>query len=104
MSRLASTALATTGLIGGFATGQATKNRPLAGVVLAVAGAGAFALWKKDAGTGKAVALLSAYLGGFGASHPLAKKMGAWPAVNTVTASVAALSLVLGGSKKNKNK
>ncbi|MBM7767477.1 hypothetical protein [Glutamicibacter nicotianae] len=100
MSRIASTALATTGLLGGYATGRATKKRPLAAVVLGAAGVGAFLLWKKDAGTGKAVALASAYLGGFGASHPLAKKIGAWPAVNTVTAGVALLSLVLGGSKK----
>ncbi|GAA1412371.1 hypothetical protein AUR04nite_10600 [Glutamicibacter uratoxydans] len=103
MSRLSSTAVAATGLIGGFATGQATKKRPLAGVVLAAAGAGAFMLWKKDAGTGKAIALTSAYLGGFGASHPFAKKIGAWPAVNTVTAGVAVLSLILGGKKKSKD-
>ncbi|WP_313811969.1 hypothetical protein [Glutamicibacter sp.] len=103
MSRLTSTAVAATGLLGGYATGRATKKRPLAGVVLGVAGVGAFLLWQKDAGTGKAIALTSAYVGGFGASHPLAKKIGAWPAVNTVTASVAALSLILGGSKKPKD-
>ncbi|MEF9981198.1 MAG: hypothetical protein RR762_07325 [Glutamicibacter sp.] len=103
MSRIVSTALATTGLVGGYATGRATKKRPLAAVVLGAAGAGAFLLWMKDAGTAKAIALISAYLGGFGASHPLAKKIGAWPAVNSVTAGVAILSLVLGGPKKNKD-
>lgn len=102
MSRLASTALAATGLAGGYATGRATKKRPLAAVVLGAAGVGSFLIWKKDAGTGKAVALISAYLGGFGASHPLAKKIGAWPAVNSVTAGVALLSLIIGGSKKPK--
>ncbi|CBT74836.1 MULTISPECIES: hypothetical protein [Glutamicibacter] len=101
MSRIASTALAVTGLLGGYATGRATKKRPLAAVVLGTAGTGAFLLWKKDAGTTKAIALISAYLGGFGASHPLAKKIGAWPAVNSVTAGVAILSLLLGGSDKN---
>ncbi|MGO2328015.1 hypothetical protein ACTXIU_10565 [Glutamicibacter arilaitensis] len=101
MSRIASTALAVTGLLGGYATGRATKKRPLAAVVLGAAGTGAFLLWKKDAGTTKAIALISAYLGGFGASHPLAKKIGAWPAVNSVTAGVAILSLLLGGSDKN---
>ena len=51
MSRIASTALATTGLLGGYATGRATKKRPLAAVVLGAAGVGAFLLWKKDAGS-----------------------------------------------------
>ena len=69
--------------------------------MLGAAGTGAFLLWKKDAGTTKAIALISAYLGGFGASHPLAKKIGAWPAVNSETAGVAILSLLLGGSDKN---
>lgn len=100
MSRLASTAVAVTGLTGGYATGRITKKRPLAAVVLAAAGAGSFFLWKKDSGTGTAVALLTAYLAAFGASHPLAKKMGAWPAVNTVTAAVGVLSLLAGGCKK----
>ena len=100
MSRLSSTALAVTGLAGGYATGRATKKRPLAAVVLGLAGIAAFLTWKKDAGTGKAIALITAYVASFGASHPLAKKMGAWPAVNTVTAGVALLSLILGGSKK----
>ena len=102
MSRLASTALAVTGLAGGYAAGRATGQRPLAAVVLGAAGVGSFLMWKKDAGTGKAAALAAAYVGGFGASHPLAKKIGAWPAVNTVTAGVGVLSLVLGGKKKEK--
>ncbi len=100
VSRLASTALAVTGLAGGYATGRATKKRPLAAVVLGAAGVGAFMIWKKDAGTARAVTLASAYVSGFGASHPMAKSMGAWPAVNTVTAGVGLLSLLLGGKKK----
>jgi len=35
--------------------------------------------------------LTATYLGGFGASHPLAKKIGAWPAVLSV-AGVSALA------------
>ncbi|MGP9487677.1 hypothetical protein CQ010_11470 [Arthrobacter sp. MYb211] len=100
MSRLASTAIAVTGLTGGYATGRITKKRPLAAVVLAAAGTGAFFIWKKDAGTAKAIALVGAYLTAFGASHPLSKKIGAWPAVNTVTAAVGVLSLVVGGATK----
>ncbi|HAY43038.1 MAG TPA: hypothetical protein DCY59_05585 [Micrococcaceae bacterium] len=102
MSRLASTAVAVTGLTGGYATGRITKKRPLAAVVLAAAGTGAFLLWKQDAGTVKATALVTTYLVAFGASHPLSKKIGAWPAVNSVAAGVGVLSLVLGGAKKSR--
>ena len=52
---------------------------------------------------GGTVALSGVYLGGFGLSHPLAKKMGAWPSVLTVAAVAAASSYVLvdrrGGSR-----
>ena len=34
--------------------------------------------------------LTGVYLGGFGASHPLAKKLGAWPSVLTVAGVSAA--------------
>ncbi|MCC3289898.1 MULTISPECIES: hypothetical protein [unclassified Arthrobacter] len=84
------------GLIGGYQTARSTGNRQLGGAVLAAAGAGAFALWKRDAGTGTAAALTAGYVAAFGLSHPLAKKMGAWPAVYTVTGAVAAASLVFG--------
>ncbi|GAB3620738.1 hypothetical protein [Glutamicibacter sp. PS] len=103
MARIASTALAVTGLIGGFATARSTKNRPLGGAVLAAAGTGAFAIWKKDAGAGRASLLTVCYLAAFGGSHPLAKKMGAWPAVNAVTGAVAVLSLLLGGKRRQKD-
>ncbi|MCQ1985915.1 hypothetical protein [Arthrobacter sp. zg-Y844] len=84
------------GLIGGYQTARSTGNRQLGGAVLAAAGAGAFALWKRDAGTGTAAALTAGYVAAFGLSHPLAKKMGAWPAVYTVTGAVAAASLIFG--------
>ena len=96
MSSVLPTLLTSTGLLGGFKTGQATKNRPLAGAVLAAAGAGAFAMWQRIAGTGRAAALTGGYLAAFGVSHPLAKKIGAWPAVYTVTAATALASLVFG--------
>lgn len=100
MSRLVSTALAVGGLTGGFATARGTRNRPLGGAVLAAAGTAAFLVWKKDAGTGKAVALTLTYLAAFGGSHPLAKNMGPWTAVNTVSAVVGLASLILGGKRK----
>ncbi|APF40683.1 hypothetical protein [Neomicrococcus aestuarii] len=95
MASLPAAALTTAGLVGGFATARATKNRPLGGAVLAAAGAGAFTFWKKDAGVPAAIGLTVLYLGAFGGSHPLAKKIGAWPAVWTVTSATAAASLLL---------
>ncbi|EMY33828.1 membrane protein [Arthrobacter crystallopoietes BAB-32] len=96
MSSVLPSLLTSAGLIGGFQTARATKNRPLGGAVLAAAGAAAFTLWKRDAGTPTASALTGTYLAAFGLSHPLAKKIGAWPAVYTVTAATAAASLVFG--------
>ena len=100
MSSLLPTVFTTAGLIGGFQTARATKNRQLGGAVLATAGVAAFLGWKKNAGAGTAVALTATYLGAFGASHPLAKKMGAWPAVYTVTGATALASLRLGRRRK----
>ena len=74
------------GLVGGHATARYTKKRPLGGVVLAAAGGLAAKQWVDRLGPGRAAALGALYLGGFGASHPLAKKIGAWPAVGVVTA------------------
>lgn len=99
MSSLLPSLLSGAGLIGGYQTARATKNRQLGGAVLAVAGAAAFMGWKKNAGTGTAVALTATYVVAFGVSHPLAKKLGAWPAVYTVTAATAVASLVFGRSK-----
>ncbi len=96
MESVAPTLLTSAGLIGGFQTARATKNRPLGGAVLLAAGAGAFALWQRNAGAGRAAALTAGYLAAFGLSHPLAKKIGAWPSVYTVTAATAVASLVFG--------
>jgi hypothetical protein len=83
------------GLIGGYLAARKTGVRPLGGVVLAGAGVAAGREWSKTVGPARTAALTAIYLGGFGASHPLAKKMGAWPAVLTVTAVSAAASWAL---------
>ncbi|MCF4006990.1 hypothetical protein L1O03_07330 [Corynebacterium uropygiale] len=88
-------AVVSTGLIGGWLTARETGIRPLGGVVLAAAAAWAGRSWwaKTD---GPTTALLeSIYLAGFGLSHPLAKKIGAWPAVLTVTAASAGAAWAL---------
>ncbi len=100
MNALLPTVFTTAGLIGGFQTARATKNRPLGGAVLGLAGAAAFAAWQKSAGAGTAAALTATYLGAFGASHPLAKRIGAWPAVCAVTGATALASLTFGRKGK----
>lgn len=84
--------LAALGLIGGYVTARESGVRPLGGVVLGAAGAYAGRTWLAKKGPATAGALAAVYLGGFGASHPLAKKIGAWPSVLTVAAVSAAAS------------
>jgi hypothetical protein len=74
------------GLVGGFLAARETGIRPLGGVVLAAAGVYAGRTWLAKSGPVGTAALSALYLGGFGASHPLAKKIGAWPSVLTVAA------------------
>lgn len=83
------------GLLGGYLTARETLIRPLGGAVLAAAGAYAGRTWLAKRGAATTVGLSAAYLLGFGLSHPLAKKIGPWPAVLTVTAAAAGASYLL---------
>ncbi len=80
------------GLVGGYLVARETGIRPLGGVVLATAGVVAGREWMRTSGPIGTAALAAVYLGGFGASHPLAKKVGAWPAVIGVASVSAAAS------------
>ncbi|HEU5151013.1 MAG TPA: hypothetical protein VFU19_10975 [Iamia sp.] len=82
-------------LVGGYLVARETGVRPLGGAVLAAGGVLAGREWLRTAGPGGTAALAAVYLGGFGASHPLAKKIGPWPAVLTAAATSAAASWVL---------
>ena len=92
MARIPSSLVAATGLIGGFGVARATKKRELGGVALVAAGAVAATQWKRSAGTATAAALTGLYVAAFAGSHPLAKKLGAWPSVLTVAGGVAVAS------------
>ncbi|MEU3397748.1 hypothetical protein [Streptomyces filamentosus] len=92
MPRIPSPAVAAAGLVGGYAVARWTKKRPLGGVVLAVAGGVAAREWQRVGGVKAAVGLSAAYVAAFGGSHPLAKKVGAWPAVFTVAGAMGAAS------------
>ncbi|MEV0189038.1 hypothetical protein AB0I39_10960 [Kitasatospora purpeofusca] len=80
------------GLVGGYGVARWSGKRQLGGAVLAVAGAGAAAQWHRRSGAPAAAALTGLYLAAFGGSHPLAKRIGAWPAVLAVTGVVTAAS------------
>ncbi|MFF7587712.1 hypothetical protein ACFZCK_09545 [Kitasatospora purpeofusca] len=80
------------GLVGGYGVARWSGKRQLGGAVLAVAGAGAAAQWHRRSGAPAAAALTGLYVAAFGGSHPLAKRIGAWPAVLAVTGVVTAAS------------
>jgi hypothetical protein len=82
-------------LVAGYVTARETKIRALGGAVLAAGGLYTTNRWRHQVGLPKAGLLLATYLGGFGASHPLAKKIGAWPSVLTVAAMSGTASYVL---------
>jgi hypothetical protein len=87
--------VAVLGLVGGYLTARETGIRPLGGVVLGLAGVYAGRTWLARGGPAVTAALSAIYVLGFGASHPLAKKIGAWPSVLTVAAVSAAASWAL---------
>jgi hypothetical protein len=80
------------GLIGGFAVARYTGRRELGGAVFALAGINCARGWSRLAGPGPAAALTALYAAAMGGSHPLAKRLGAWPSVLAVTAATAAAS------------
>ncbi|MFD9816246.1 hypothetical protein [Streptomyces sp. NPDC059080] len=92
MAGIPTAAVAATGLVGGYAVARWTKKRPLGGVALAAAGAVAAKGWQEKAGGKAAAALGGAYVAAFAGSHPLAKKIGAWPSVFTVAGGMALAS------------
>ncbi|WP_150242849.1 hypothetical protein [Nocardiopsis quinghaiensis] len=92
MPAVPSAVLTSAGLLGGYTVARTTGNRPLGGVVPAAFGAAAFGTWRRRSGVGAAVALTGVYVGAFGLAHPLARKVGPWPAVLGVTAAVAAVA------------
>lgn len=89
--------LAAAGLLGGFAAARYSGRRELGGLVFAAAGTAAAPQWKRAAGPKGAAVLGAIYAAALGGSHPLAKKMGAWPAVLTVTAATVLASEVIAG-------
>ena len=94
--------LVAVGLVGGYATARYTGKRELGGIVLAISGATAAKGWAGSVGAVPAAALTTLYVGAFGASHPLAKKIGAWPAVGVVTAIATGAAAVADAKGRSK--
>ena len=86
-------------LIGGYYVARTTKNRKLGGAVLGVGGVLAKTEWMKTSGPVTTTILTGIFYGGFGLSHPLAKKIGAWPSVLTVAGVAGAAAWALNDRK-----
>lgn len=83
-------AAAVLGLAGGFLVAQRTGRRELGGVLFAAAGAVSAWDWNRAAGPAAAAGLSALYVAAMGGSHPLAKRIGAWPSVAVVAATTVA--------------
>jgi hypothetical protein len=63
--------------------------------VFAAAGAACARSWLRSSGPGVMGLLLGTYAAAMGGSHPLAKKLGAWPSVLAVSAVASGASYAL---------
>jgi hypothetical protein len=95
VNRLLVPVLTSAGLLGGYGVARATGVRAAGGVVLLGVGAGVFALVARRGGPWRATAVVLAYLGAFGGSHPLAKRLGAWQSVLAVAGATAVPAALL---------
>jgi hypothetical protein len=87
-------------LIGGYWVARETNVRALGGAVLSIGGAISAREWRRNAGPVGAAVLSGIYYGSFGVSHPLAKKIGAWPAVFTAAGVSATAAYLLSDRKR----
>ena len=83
------------GLIGGYAAARHAGRSDLATVVFTGAGAWCTRSWLRASGRRVTAILLGTYLVTFWASHPLARKIGAWPSVLAMAAVAAGTTAVL---------
>jgi hypothetical protein len=83
------------GLAGGFIVAQQTGRRELGGALFAAVGAWCARDWYRTSGPAAAAGLSVLYVAAMGGSHPLAKRIGTWPSVATVTAATVAAAEVV---------
>jgi CHASE2 domain-containing sensor protein len=96
--------LAAGSLIGGYAVAAASGSRPLGGLVLAAGGLGCLELWRRRRGARTALGLGAAGLSAFAFSHVLARVIGAWPSVLTVSAAMAVLAWVFADAREGERR
>lgn len=84
-----------TGLVGGYAIARFSGRRELGGLFLAACGVWSARQWNRAGGAPLAAGLGLTYAAAFGASHPLAKRIGAWPSVGVVTAVASGAAAAL---------
>ena len=82
-------------LIAGFAAARYSGIRPLGGIPLALGGGWCAQEWNRRRGRETALTLGSIYLAGFVGSHPLGRRIGAWPSVLAVSAITGASTWAL---------
>ncbi|MEK8143462.1 hypothetical protein NKH18_19150 [Streptomyces sp. M10(2022)] len=91
MAKVPAAAVAASGIVGGYGIARWTRSGRSAGRARRRGSLAAYE-WNRQAGARAAVGLSAAYIAAFAGSHPLAKKVGAWPAVFAVAGGVAAAS------------
>jgi hypothetical protein len=82
-------------LVAGYYVARESGVPPLGGAVSALACAWCARTWARSAGPVTAASLVAIYAAGLGGSHPLAKRIGAWPAVITAATVSGAASWLL---------
>jgi hypothetical protein len=87
-------------LVAGYLVARETRVRALGGLVLGAAGVYLTRRWREEAGAAVAATLTATYFAGFGLSHPLAKRIGAWPSVLSVAALSAGASNLLADRRR----
>jgi hypothetical protein len=92
--------VAAASLVGGYVVARASGRRPLGGAALVAGGAWCARRWRTRAGAPTAAGLLGVYLASFGLSHPLARRIGAWPSVLGVAAATGAASWALADRRR----
>jgi hypothetical protein len=88
--------VAAASLVAGYGLARATGIRPLGGLVFAAGTGWCASKWRRRRGSTTAAVLVGVQIGAFGASHALARKIGAWPSVLTVAGASAAAAAGLG--------
>lgn len=100
LTRVPTAPLLAAGLVGGFALAQQTGVRPLGGAAMLGANAVAAPQWYTVGGLPLVAGLSAAYWTAMGISHPLAKRIGTWPSVLTVTAAAAGVAWTLADRRR----